>query len=184
VLEDKILVWKLRQGDTQAMRRIYEKYRDDLLRLGVSLSGQTATAEDVVHDVFTSLIDQSGRFRLTGSLRGYLATCVAHRLRNVQRAQGRQKRRIAKRDCPAGDDMARPDRWLICREELQRVVEALALLPGEQREAVTLRLQAEMKFREIARFQNVPVKTAMSRYRCGLLKMRSLLDGEVAQCDR
>ena len=41
-----------------------------------------------------------------------------------------------------------------------------------------------MKFREIAEFQHVPLKTALSRYRGGLLKLRSLLNGEVTECDR
>ena len=184
VLEDTFLVWKLRQGDAGAMRRIYEKYREDLLRVAVSLSGQTTVAEDVVHDVFVSFIDRAGQFRLTGSLKSYLATCVARRARNVHRTRTRQERLIQDRERPVSAETARPDRWLICSEELEQVVRALALLPGEQREALTLRLQAGMKFREIARFQNVPVKTALSRYRCGLAKIRTLVNGEVPKCDR
>jgi hypothetical protein len=79
VLEDKILVSRLRRGDAEALCRIYEKYRDNLLRLAVSLSNDTATAEDIVHDVFASFIRQARQFRLTGSLKSYLATCVANR---------------------------------------------------------------------------------------------------------
>jgi DNA-directed RNA polymerase specialized sigma24 family protein len=67
---------------------------------------------------------------------------------------------------------------------LQQVAKELAMLPGEQREAITLHLQGGMRFREIARFQHVPLKTAISRYRCGLQKMRSLLNGKVTECDR
>ncbi len=33
MLEDKLLVWKLRRGNRDALRVIYEKYRDDLLRI-------------------------------------------------------------------------------------------------------------------------------------------------------
>ncbi len=166
------------------MRRIYEKYHEDLLRLAVSLAGQTATAEDVVHDVFASFIAQARQFRLTGSLKAYLATAVAHRTRNVHRTEIRQQRWTQDGERPVAEDPARPDRWLICSEELKQIVGALAQLPNEQREVLTLRLQAGMKFREIAGFQNVPVKTALSRYRCGLTKVRSLLNGEVPKCDR
>jgi DNA-directed RNA polymerase specialized sigma24 family protein len=42
-----------------------------------------------------------------------------------------------------------------------------------------LRLQANLRFREIARHQNVSIKTALSRYHYGLSKLRSALDGEV-----
>jgi RNA polymerase sigma-70 factor (ECF subfamily) len=77
-----------------------------------------------------------------------------------------------------------PDQWLVCSEELRQVAGTLALLPGEQREVITLHLQGGMKFREIAEFQHVPLKTALSRYRGGLLKLRALLNSEVPECDR
>ena len=163
---------------------IYEKYRDDLLRLAVSLSNDTAAAEDIVHDVFMSFIRQAGQFRLTGSLKGYLATCVANRVRNVNRAH--VVHRAAPLDEAAGaiSETWRPDRWVVCSEELRQVASAMALLPREQREVVTLHLQGGMKFREIAVFQHVPLKTALSRYQGGLRKLRTSLNGEVKECDR
>jgi len=184
VLEDRLLVWRLRRGSSEALCRIYEKYRDDLLRLAVSLSNDTARAEDAVHDVFVSFIHQSRQFRLTGSLRGYLATCVANRTRNANRDSGRHQYAALDEASSMVSTSRRPDQWIIRSEELEHVAGALALLPHEQREAVTLRLQGGMKFREIAAFQHVPVRTALSRYRCGLGKVRSLLNSEVTQCDR
>ncbi len=89
-LEDKLLVWRFNRGDYEAVRRVYEKYKCDLLALAVSLLNNTAAAEDVVHDVFMSFL-QLKRFRLTGSLKGYLATCVANAARNVLRADGRHR---------------------------------------------------------------------------------------------
>lgn len=159
------------------------KYRHDLLRLAVSLSNDSGAAEDIVHDVFASFIEQAGQFRLTGSLRGYLATCVANRARNARRT--RLTHRAATLDEAAGiiSDGQRPDQWVVCSEELKRIAEALALLPCEQREAVTLHLQGGMRFREIGEFQCVPLKTALSRYRCGLEKLRSLLNEETRECD-
>jgi len=178
VLEDRLLVWRLRRGSSEALCRIYEKYRDDLLRLAVSLSNETTMAEDVVQDVFASFIRKARQFRLTGSLKGYLATCVANGVRNANRDSLR--RRCAGLD-EAGQICAesrRPDQWVVLSEELEQVARALALLPYEQCQAVTLRLQGRMKFREIANFQHVPVKTALSRYRCGLQKLRTLMNGE------
>jgi len=177
-------VSRLRRGQAQALCRIYEKYRDDLLRLAASLSNDTAAAEDIVHDVFVSFIRRARQFRLTGSLKSYLATCVANRARNVNRAQ---RVRTAVPLDEAGSAVAesgRPDQWIVCSEELRQMAGALALLSDEQREAITLHLQAGMKFREIAEFQHVPLKTALSRYRCGLARLRALLDGEVSLCDQ
>ncbi len=129
MLEDRSLIWKLRQGSSEALCRIYEKYRDDLLRLAVSLSNDTTAAEDIVQDVFVSFIRQARQFQLTGSLKSYLATCVAHRARNVNRAQ--HVRRVVPLD-EAGDvatESWRPDQWIVCSEELRQMAGALALLP-------------------------------------------------------
>ncbi|UCD51355.1 MAG: sigma-70 family RNA polymerase sigma factor [Phycisphaerales bacterium] len=179
MLEDRYLVWRLRQGRREALRRIYDRYKDDLLRLAVSLSNETTMAEDVVQDVFVAFIGSVDRFRLTGSLKGYLATCVANRVRNANRDRRRHQHvgLDAARQIVA--QSKRPDQWVICSEELERVAGALALLSDEQREVIALRLQGALKFREIAAFQGVPIKTALSRYRCGLGKLRSMLNGEV-----
>jgi RNA polymerase sigma factor (sigma-70 family) len=91
VLEDRLLVLRLKYGSRDAFCRIYEKYRDDLLRLAVYLSSDTAVAEDIVHDVFANFIRSCRRFHLSGSLKAYLATCVANRARNVNRASRRRR---------------------------------------------------------------------------------------------
>ncbi len=64
-------------------------------------------------------------------------------------------------------------------EELRQLSNAMAQLPYEQREAITLHLYGGMKFREIGVLQEVSIKTAQSRYRCGLEKLRSILNSEV-----
>ena len=184
VLEDRWLVSRLRRGNAEALCRIYEKYRDDLLRLAVSLSNDTAAAEDIVHDVFASFIRQAGQFRLTGSLKSYLATCVANRARNVNRTDRVRRAVPLDRAATATYESRGPEQWIVCSEELRQIADALALLPCEQREVITLHLQGGLKFRQIAEFQHVPIQTALSRYRCGLLKLRALLNGEIAQCDR
>jgi RNA polymerase sigma-70 factor (ECF subfamily) len=68
---------------------------------------------------------------------------------------------------------------LVQNEELARLSNALAQLPYDQREVITLRLHGGMKFRQIARQQAVSIKTAQSRYRYGLDKLRSLMQTEV-----
>jgi len=62
---------------------------------------------------------------------------------------------------------------------LAKLNEALAQLAYEQREVVILHLQAGMRFRHIAKSQGVSINTVTSRYRYGLDRLRSLLDGEI-----
>jgi RNA polymerase sigma factor (sigma-70 family) len=77
-------------------------------------------------------------------------------------------------------DSRTPAQIAIERERDVLVEQAMAQLPYDQREIIALHLQAGMKFREIAISLNVSINTAQSRYRYGLQKLRSLLDGKVA----
>jgi RNA polymerase sigma-70 factor (ECF subfamily) len=72
-----------------------------------------------------------------------------------------------------------PSHALISAEELHRLKEAIVKVPYEQREVVILHLQGGRTFRQIAESQDMPVSTIQSRYRYGLEKLRSLLNGEV-----
>jgi RNA polymerase sigma-70 factor (ECF subfamily) len=181
VLDDVRLIWRLRQGDREALRTMYEKHRDDLLRLAAGLLRNKTDAEDVVHEVFIAFVQNAGHFSLTGSLKGYLAVCVANKARNVNRARARHNAAPLDAAEAAACTCTRPDEWLIIDEDFQRLRNALNLLPYEQREAVLLRLQGDMKFKHIARHQQTTVKTAISRYRYAINKLRSLLNGEAEQ---
>lgn len=182
MLEDRYLVWRLKRGSAQALCRIYNRYEDDLLTLATSLLGRTGQAEDVLQDVFVKFLESIDTFELTGSLKGYLAKCIANRARDyLRKDRGRVgaaladcRLRIA--DCGIAPS---PVEIAIVGEQRQRLVAALAELPYEQRETVLLHLQGGLKFREIANVQGVAAKTAESRYRYGIERLRSLLNGQV-----
>ena len=55
------------------------------------------------------------------------------------------------------------------------MLKAVALLPPEQREVLTLRIHGELKFREIASLLNISENTAESRYRYALSALRKTL---------
>jgi RNA polymerase sigma-70 factor (ECF subfamily) len=182
-LEDKLLVWRFNRGDYDAVRLIYEKYKHELLALARSLLNNAPAAEDVVHDVFMSFL-QLKRFHLTGSLKGYLATCVANAARNLLRAGSRHGHEPLDEAPALASTAASPDREAICGEESRLLSRALGELPYEQREVVLLHLRGGLRFAEIARSQHVSVNTALGRYRYGLEKLRTKLNGEISQCER
>lgn len=178
MMEDKRLIWRLKSGDGAALTRIYEKYKNDLLRIASGLSSRRSVAEDIVHDVFVFLAQSPEQLKLSGNLKAYLATCVANRVRNSNRAGQREQTTSFEENEPVTAD-SQPDRWIVRSEELDCLNNALAQLPYPQREVIVLHVQGGMKFRAIAKSQNVSINTVQSRYRYGLEKLRSVLDGEV-----
>ena len=177
--EEKYLIGRFKKEGGRGLREIYERYADEMLALAVSLAGDSALAEDVVQEVFVSLMKSAGRLTVNGSLKGYLVTCVVNRVRDEFRRRSRHG------EVSLGDwefelkDQAGPPGQLENKEKGRRLVAALLELPYEQREVVILYLQGEMKFRQIAQLQEVSEKTAMSRYRYGLDKLRAKLKEEL-----
>jgi len=179
MLREMHLVWQFNRGNTEALREIYEEHKHELVTLAAALLLDKAEAEDVVHDVFVGFMRAGGRFRMTGSLKGFLATCVANRARNQNKSKWKHASEESAATEQAAPDHERPDLAAMFGEELKCVGGALAELPYEQREAVVLRLCSGMRFQAIARTQGVSTNTVQGRYRYGLDKLKTLLDGKL-----
>jgi len=178
MIEDALLVWKLKCGDADALTRVYLTYKDRLLALAVSLSGDRATAEDALHDVFVNLASSAHSMRIQTNLRAYLSTCVANRIRNVQRRANRQVDAEGLSEEP--DEKTRcPDQAAIFADDTARVGRALRELPDDQCEVIVLHLQGGLTFKAIAEALGVSINTVQSRYRYGVEKLRTLLKGEL-----
>jgi len=178
MLEDRLLIWKAKCGHEDAACRIYEKYKDYLLTLATALLHSVSAAEDVVHNVFVTFFEGVSNFELNGSLKSYLAICVANHVRNLNKAKQRQNVKLTDASDIASD-LPGPDQLVMHGEELQQLAEKLWHLPHEQREAIVLHLKGGIKFRSIANVQNVSINTVWSRYRYGLRKLRSLFNEEM-----
>jgi RNA polymerase sigma-70 factor (ECF subfamily) len=178
MLEDRLLIWRLKRGHEPALVRVYTKYKNLLLKLACGLVRDTGAAEDLVQDVFVSLAESADRLRVNGSLKGYLIQSVLNRARNLHRAESVRQSGAAGTLERAASEETRPERWVLHHEQLQHLHRALEQLPLEQREVVTLHLRAELTFREIARVQGVSSNTVQSRYRYGLEKLRALMNSE------
>jgi len=177
MLKDGSLLRRLRRGDRDALRAIYEKYERLLVTIAANLLDDRSLAEDVLQDVFVSFARSPGRLKLRGSLRAYLSACVANRARDHLRQRIRHPTVALEAATHLAAETDGPVQMVIRSEELERLGRAFLEVPYEQREAVVLRLHGNMKFREIAKLQQVPVKTVLSRYRYGLDRLRSQMNG-------
>ncbi len=175
MLRDRILIRKAKRGERRAFGQIYDKYRDNLLTVAMSLSANPELAQDAVQDVFVKFVESLDGFELRGRLKGYLATCVANRVRDRLRQKARKENsEQAGRD----QSQARPLDMAIQNEQLHRLAQALAQLPYEQREVIALKVHGGLSFRAIARQRQIRLGTVQSRYRYGLDRLRAQVNGK------
>ena len=170
--EDRQLLMDLYRGKTTAWRRIYLKYKDDLLTVAQSLVCDINTAEDCLQEVFVSLISE--RCKVRGNLKGYLLSCVVNRARDHLRRKDAQLNFQVNIQTQRVD-VANPAEVLADSDQMRAIIQTLGKLPIEQREVIVLHLQGNLKFRQIAEMLDISINTAQSRYRYGMEKLRQLL---------
>lgn len=181
MLEDKLLILRFKRGDCDALRQIYDKYKGDLLKLAIFLTGDICQSEDVVQDVFVKLAQSYDRIGIHSNLKNYLITCIINRIRTLRRDHQRHEEK--ERDQPEIriSQVIRPDQWAVLNEQMHQLSDAMAQLSFEQREVISLRFEADLPFRQIAKIQNRPINTVEGRYRYGVEKLRSLMNSEVTK---
>ncbi len=169
-----------KQKNKDLLCSIYRKHRDSLLVLGIALSNDINTAEDAVHDVFVEFAGRFDDFKSIGNLKAYLNKCVANRVRDLMRVNRNRERILdAQQRSPESSDNFNPGRLIVCNEQLQLLSSALTQLPYEQKEVIVLRMQGQMRFGTIAKSLGISVNTAKGRYRYGMKKLRSVLNGKI-----
>ncbi|MHC4437757.1 MAG: RNA polymerase sigma factor, partial [Planctomycetota bacterium] len=139
MFEDQRLLSRLIAGDKDALRRIYEKYIDDLLRVATSLLSDIQSAEDCLHDVFVNFAGMVDGSMIHSNLKSYLISCVANRARDQLRSKARQSN-FQSEQLNSQQVSTSPANQLIDAEESARVFEALKELPYQQREVFVLRI--------------------------------------------
>jgi RNA polymerase sigma-70 factor (ECF subfamily) len=173
-LKDRRLVHRLWRADPDALRQIYNRYKDDMLTVAMALLADPDAAEDCVHDVFVHFAGAPADMRANRNLRGYLMRCVANRAKNlVKRQQLQPDHQTDEQDYTGEQDC--PEYRLIVSEESMCIFEAMAKLPIEQREVVSMHIHGKMIFREIAEQLDVSINTVQSRYRYGIEKLKTFL---------
>ena len=130
----------------------------------------------MTQETFLAVWRQADSFRRErGSARSWLLAIVRHRAIDVTRGRSFAKERVSL------DEMAfeprYPDAWqeVSVRLEQQRVRQAVASLPAEQREAMMRAYFQGQTHREIAEEMGIPLGTVKGRMRLGMQKLRGML---------
>ena len=160
----------------RVLKREYMANRDRLFSLAFALTGDEGMAEDVVHDVFASLVEQPWRLRGVRRLRAYLSVCTRNRALNAMRERKqRQAAQPAVADRRQSAGLDDPSEQMERREDRERLLRALNGLPDDLRDVLSLRIWGALSFRRIAALSGVATSTVHARYRQALRTAREHL---------
>jgi RNA polymerase sigma-70 factor (ECF subfamily) len=152
---------RMNTSEAELLAGLYNRLGRRLYAYALSLTGDAARSEDAVHDAFVRLL-QYAPGRGIKSLEGLLFTTTRNLILD-------ERRRLAiRRDAPLPLTQ-------VSGEPDEAASRALGRLPEEQREAVVLKIFADLTFAEIGEVMGTTLDTAAGRYRLGIEKLAQLL---------
>ena len=163
----------------EALAQCARAYALPLGRLCMAFTGSQAESEELVQETLIAAFDGFAQFRGDGSVRAWLFS-IARRLcgRHVEmRARRETKLRLVHDTGHVGRGRDAGDLALE-RERAQRARDALARLKPSEREAVVLRFEGELSFREVAAACGVDEAAARKRVSRALTRLRADLGEE------
>ena len=137
----------LGEGDLKAFEELVGRHQAWAWGVAYHFLGHRQESEDVVQDAFLRLLDASGRYRPTSTLKTYLYQIIARLC--LDRAKKKQPRYLdVVPDVPASTLDA--PREMERTQQADAVRAALDALASQQRMAVVLRYYENLNYQEIA----------------------------------
>ena len=159
----ELLLWKqLKQGDTKALGKLYDRYADSLFTYGSQFSSDRALVLDAIHDVFLNLYKYRKNLADTDSVEYYLMrslkNCVLKSVKAKQSA-----RVLNETNLNTVSETTFEDKLIgseIQKEYSYKLTKAMGNLSKKQRKSLFLRFTEGYSYDEIAELMNISVQSA------------------------
>ena len=175
--EDAALLARIAGGDPDALGELYDRYGRVVFGVLYRLLGAPEAAEEVTQDAFHAVWRRAATYRADrGAVRTWLLAIARNAAIDWRRTKGKRIEREAAIDEAAElVEEIRVDERVIARLRAERVREAVASLPEEQRIVLSLAFWSGLSQTEIAERTATPLGTVKSRVRLGMTKLRDRL---------
>jgi RNA polymerase sigma-70 factor (ECF subfamily) len=170
---DDVLLLRAAKGDEDAFTLVYRRHQAPIYRFALRMTGSAWAAEEIVQDVFMTLIRDPKKYdaRL-GTVSAFLYGVARNRVLKYRERLPREVALEEKNEDGTGPgvilkDTVTPAVWAEKRERSAQVRAAVLELPDEFREAVVLCELQDMSYEEAAAIIGCPIGTIRSRLHRG-----------------
>jgi RNA polymerase sigma-70 factor, ECF subfamily len=179
---DDVLLRRAAKGDEESFTLLYRRHQAPLYRFALRMTGNAWAAEEVVQDVFMTLMRKPRKYDASrGAVGAYLFGIARNRVMKHLERLPRELSLEAHNGNGVGASEAAvneftPVHWAEQQERSQRVRAAVLELPAEFREAVVLCELEELSYEEAARLSGCPIGTIRSRLHRGRALLMAKLE--------
>lgn len=169
---DAALMLCVKQGDMGAFAVLVDKYKQPVLNLASRMLRDATEAEDLAQAVFVQVFKSASRYQVASKFSTWLFTIARNLCLNEIRRRSRHPVDSMDTSHPEQEDQplhqfedrktASPPEHLLHGELEQKIEQALAGLPENQRLAILLCRQDELSYEEISRVLGCSVSATKS----------------------
>jgi RNA polymerase sigma-70 factor (ECF subfamily) len=177
-LSDEALLEGMGLGERAAASAFVKRFQARVYGLALSIVGDPLLAEDLAQEALTKAWRNAGAY---DPRRGAVATWLLTITRNLaidalrlHRGRPAEPHAMLIFDIPSQDPG--PAEAALVADTARGVRGAVAQLPIDQRRALVLAAFHGRTAKEIADMEGIPLGTAKTRIRAGMIKLRALLD--------
>ena len=179
---DDVLLRRAAKGDEEAFALLYRRHQAAMYRFALRMTGNTWAAEEIVQDVFMTLMRVPKKYDSTrGTLGGFLYGIARNRVMKHLERLPREVSLEEKNEDGSGpgivlQDASTPATQAEKRERADHVRAAVLDLPPDFREAVVLCELEELSYEEAAQTVGCPIGTIRSRLHRGRALLMARLE--------
>lgn len=165
----KILFNKLKEGDKEALKEIYNKCNKIVYGIAFSILKNRDNSEDIVQIVFMKIMNMSKDLLPIKNEMSWIYSLTKNETLNYIRKQK--------------DLVNIEEAYFLLEEdkEIQKIIEKdsynnlIKKLPEKDREIISLKILSNMSFREISNLLNIPIGTVQWRYYTSLHSLKLMI---------
>ena len=179
---DELLLRRAQDGDPDAFERLMEPLEQLVWRVCWHYTGSREAAEDCGQEamirIWRNLANYRGECALESWVYRIAANCCMDWLRKKKRDRSVSMEPMVEQGFDPAEDAPGTEEQVIAKDERQRLREAIALLPEDQREALILTQLERVPYEEAAQALGVSEGTVKSRVNRAKARLKEILSAE------
>ena len=180
-IDTSVLLERVGAGDESAFSELYDALAPKVFAVVRRVLRDPAMSEEVLQEVFVELWKTAANYdRSRATATTFTVTIARRRAVDRVRREQSQRNRIESLQAQRNDEQGALEDDVVTSLDDERVRRALATLPEDQREVITLAFIDGLAHGAIAELLGLPLGTVKGRARGGLKRLRGLL-GELGE---
>lgn len=167
---------RLKNGDQNALKSIYDQHYSNLCQYGLRLATHTDIVEDAIQDVFVELWKYKANLAETDSIKSYLFVCIKRKIiKLVKDYQKHSSNEQLEDNFDAGyfeDNLISSE---IVEEQNSKLKQAVSKLSKRQQEVLYLKFEQGLDYEQISKIMDLKYQSVRNLVSTAVNKIKDQL---------